>query len=127
VDCECEDLNRSAPAEPPANAPAGLTVDIARRPRRLYDIEAAALAAAGVLLGRPEPDVLAAARVWVAADAHTVTTAQSNHHPGSGVRPSAGARLGRPVPAAGGVGVRRRRHLSDAASGKRSSAIAVWG
>jgi hypothetical protein len=77
VDCDCEDLNQPAPAEPPpASAPAGLTVDLARPLRRLYDIEAAALAAATVLLGRPDPDVLAAARIWVAADARTVTTAQ---------------------------------------------------
>ncbi|HWR49173.1 MAG TPA: hypothetical protein VN327_16425 [Pseudonocardiaceae bacterium] len=59
----------------------GLTVDIAQRLRRLYDVEAAVLATATVLLGRPDPDVLAAARVHVAADAHTVTTANGTTHP----------------------------------------------
>jgi hypothetical protein len=54
----------------------GLTVDIARRLRRLYDIEAAALATATVLLGGPGPDVVAAARIQVATDAASVATAQ---------------------------------------------------
>lgn len=80
--CRCEDLNQSAPTEPPqASATAGLTVDIARRLRRLYDIEAAALAVATVLLGRPDPDVLAAARVHVAADAQTISTADGTTYP----------------------------------------------
>jgi hypothetical protein len=80
--CRCEDLNQSASAEPPlASATAGLTVDIAQRLRRLYDPEAAALAAAAVLLGRPDPDVLAAARVHVDPDAHALTTANATTHP----------------------------------------------
>ncbi len=45
----------------------------ARRLRQLYD---AALATAAVLLGRPDPDVLAAAGVAVAGDASAVATAQ---------------------------------------------------
>jgi hypothetical protein len=53
-----------------------LTVDNARRLRRLYDIEAAALATAAVLLDCPAPDVLAAARIHVAEDACSVATAQ---------------------------------------------------
>jgi hypothetical protein len=51
-------------------------VATARRLRRLYDPEAAALAAVTVLLGRPAPEVVAAARVQVAVDACTVATAQ---------------------------------------------------
>ena len=51
--CRCEDLNILAPLIPPVvSATAGLTVDIAQWLRRLYDIEAAALATAAVLLGR---------------------------------------------------------------------------
>jgi len=80
--CRCEDLNQSALTEPPQVSPTtGLTVDIARRLRRLYDIEAAALAAAAVLLGRPAPDVLAAARVHVAPAADTITTANNAMYP----------------------------------------------
>jgi hypothetical protein len=80
--CRCEDLNQSASAEPPlASATVGLTVDIAQRLRRLYDPEAAALAAATVLLGRPDPDVLAAAWVHVDPDAHALTTANATTHP----------------------------------------------
>jgi hypothetical protein len=60
---------------------AGLTVDIAQRLRRLYDIEAAALATAAVLLGRPDPDELATAQVQVAPGAHTLTTADGMTHP----------------------------------------------
>ncbi len=55
-----------------------MTVATARRPRRLYDIEAAALATAAVLLGqpiRPGPDGLAEAGVVVAGDARAVATA----------------------------------------------------
>jgi len=77
VDCGCEDLNGPPPMIPtPTGVTAGLTMATARRLRRLYDIEAAALATAMVLLGRPDPEVLAAARVHVSADAHTVITAQ---------------------------------------------------
>ena len=80
--CRCEDLNQSALTEPPqVSATTGLSVDIARRLRRLYDIEAAALATAAVLLGRPAPDVLAAARVRVAPDAHTITSANGTMYP----------------------------------------------
>jgi hypothetical protein len=56
---------------------AGLTMATARRLRRLYDIEAAALATASVLLGRPDPEVLAAARIRVAADVATVASESS--------------------------------------------------
>jgi hypothetical protein len=49
-------------------------VDIAWRLRRLYDMEAAALATAAVLLGRRHPDELAAARVRVASAADTSTS-----------------------------------------------------
>jgi hypothetical protein len=64
---ECEDLNCPVPdAAPWESETARLTVATARRLRRLYDIEAAALATAAVLLGRPAPDVLATARVSVA-------------------------------------------------------------
>jgi hypothetical protein len=77
VGCGCEDLNGPAPVMATrAGAPAGLTVATARRLRRLYDPEAAALAAVTVLLGRPAPEVVAAARVQVAGDACTVATAQ---------------------------------------------------
>jgi hypothetical protein len=58
------------------SAAIGLTVDIARRLRLLYDLEAAALATAAVLLGCPDPDTLAAARIQVAEDAASVATAQ---------------------------------------------------
>jgi hypothetical protein len=57
------------------SATTGLTPDIARRLRRLYDLEAAALAAAAVLLGCPAPDTLAAARLHVAEQAGSVATA----------------------------------------------------
>jgi hypothetical protein len=77
ADCECDDLNRFAPASVTGmSATAGLTVDTARRLRRLYDIEAAALATAAVLLECPDPDALAAARIRVAEDAGSVVTAQ---------------------------------------------------
>jgi hypothetical protein len=79
--CGCEDLNDLAPLIPSASATVGLSVDIARRLRRLYDIEAAALAAAAVLLGRPDPDVLAAARVRVALGAEAITTADGTMYP----------------------------------------------
>jgi hypothetical protein len=74
--CECDDLNNFV-----ADAARGeselpeLTVATARRLRRLYDIEAAALATAAVLLGRPVPAVMAAARVFVAEDFRTMLTA----------------------------------------------------
>lgn len=54
-----------------------LSVATARRLRQLYDIEAAALAAAAVLQGRPNPEILAAARPQVAPDAATMVTAQT--------------------------------------------------
>jgi hypothetical protein len=76
VGCECEDLNCPVPdAAPWESETARLTVATARRLRRLYDIEAAALATAAVLLGRPAPDVLATARVSVAIDVRTMVTA----------------------------------------------------
>lgn len=75
VGCGCEDLNGLALTVASCeSATAGLTVATARGLRRLYDIEAAALATATVLLGRPAPDVLATARVRVAGDARTVAT-----------------------------------------------------
>lgn len=80
--CRCEDLNAGAPLVPPvASARAGLSGDIAARLRRLYDIEAAALATAAVLLGRPDPDVLAAARVQVARGVDAITTAGGTTYP----------------------------------------------
>jgi hypothetical protein len=51
-----------------------LTVATARRLRLLYGIEAAALATAAVLLGRPVPAVMAAARVFVAGEVRTMLT-----------------------------------------------------
>jgi hypothetical protein len=75
--CECEDLNGLVREDAsPENTPAGLTQATAGRLRRLYDIEAAALATAAVLLGRPAPDVLATARVSVARDLRAMAT----HH-----------------------------------------------
>ncbi|HZG91950.1 MAG TPA: hypothetical protein VEZ42_17185 [Pseudonocardia sp.] len=53
-----------------------LSVATARRLRRLYDIEAAALAATAVLQGRPDPETFAAATPRVAPDAATMVTAQ---------------------------------------------------
>jgi hypothetical protein len=80
--CRCEDLNIVAPLIPSVvSAKAGLSVDIAARLRRLYDIEAAALATAAVLLDRPDPDVLAAARVQVAPGAHAISTAAGTMYP----------------------------------------------
>lgn len=76
ADCRCEDLNRLGPAGVrDMSATTGLTPDIARRLRRLYDLEAAALAAAAVLLGCPAPDTLAAARLHVTEQAGRVATA----------------------------------------------------
>jgi hypothetical protein len=73
----CEDLNYLAPTSVTAmSVTTGLTVDIARRLRLLYDLEAAALAMAAVLLGCPDPDTLAAARIQVAEDARSVATTQ---------------------------------------------------
>jgi hypothetical protein len=75
VGCECEDLNRLVPdAAAREIEAAGLTAATAGRLRRLYDIEAAALATATVLLGRPTPDVLATARVSVASDVRSIVT-----------------------------------------------------
>jgi hypothetical protein len=75
--CRCEDLNHLAPTSATAMiATIGVTVDIARRLRLLYDLEAAALATASVLLGCPDPDTLAAARIQVAEDARSVATTQ---------------------------------------------------
>jgi hypothetical protein len=68
----CEDLNQSAPV--PDVAPPRLTPSTARRLRRLYDIEAAALGTATVLLGRFDPKDVAAARPRVSAGAGIVTT-----------------------------------------------------
>jgi hypothetical protein len=105
ADCECEDLNRFARASVTGmSAPAGLTVDIARRLRRLYDIEAAALATAAVLLDCPDPDTLAGARIRVAEDSGSVATAQ-------------GTMLAVPEYAAR-VGARRRGHLET---------VRIWG
>lgn len=73
--CGCEDLNDFAAAAPLDEAAVGLTVATARRLRRLYDLEAAALAAATILLSRPTPEALAAARPAVAEDVGTVATA----------------------------------------------------
>jgi hypothetical protein len=75
--CRCEDLNLPAPdASGPVAATSGITVAIARRVRLLYDVEAAALATAAIMLGRPDPRVLATARLEVATDAAGVATAQ---------------------------------------------------
>jgi hypothetical protein len=68
----CEDLNQPAPL--PSTAPPRLTQATARRLRRLHDIEAAALAAATVLLGWFDPRDLAAARPQVSANATSVAT-----------------------------------------------------
>jgi hypothetical protein len=74
--CECEDLNNLVPdSEPGESETAALTATTARRLRRLYDIEAAALATAAVLLGGTYPDVMATARVSVASDVRTMVTA----------------------------------------------------
>jgi hypothetical protein len=76
VGCECDDLNRLVPdAAPRENETAGLTAATAGRLRRLYDVEAAALATTTVLLGRPFPDVLATAGVSVPRNVRTMVTA----------------------------------------------------
>ena len=78
--CRCDDLNRPAgvsvmPAETPGPAfPPRLTSYTGRLLRRLHDPEVAALATATLLLGRPDPTVLAAAEALVARDARHVTT-----------------------------------------------------
>lgn len=104
ADCECEDLNGAFSDAVFEDSPkAGLTMATARRLRRLHDIEAAALATASVLLGRLDPEVLAAARVRVAPEVATVATASSTHGGGPRVRPGVVARLGREVAVAGGL------------------------
>jgi len=71
VGCGCEDLNHFAPVHGTGMSVAGgLTVATARQLRCLYDVEAAGLATAAVLLGCPDPDLLAAARIEVAAGCH---------------------------------------------------------
>ena len=72
----CEDLN--APAPFPSRGRPQLTAGTARRLRRLHDMEAAALATATLLLGRPEPHEVASARPWVALDAASVATADGS-------------------------------------------------
>jgi hypothetical protein len=74
--CECEDLNNLVPdSEPGESETAGTDRGHGPALRRLYDIEAAALATAAVLLGGPAPDVMATARVSVASDVRTMITA----------------------------------------------------
>jgi hypothetical protein len=76
VDCVCEDLNGlPARAGVDEGVAAGMTVATARRLRRLYDIEVAALATVAVVLGRPCPQWLAAAGVALAGDGRAVVTA----------------------------------------------------
>jgi hypothetical protein len=59
VGCGCEDLNRYAPVHGTGVSVAGgLTVATAGHLRCLYDVEAAGLATAAVLLGCPDPDLL---------------------------------------------------------------------
>jgi hypothetical protein len=91
--CRCEDLNQHADLATPdaavatdpavATGPAlaahpaaatDLSVATAKRLRRLYGLEAAALATATVLLGRPTPDTVAAAGVRVANDGRSLAT-----------------------------------------------------
>lgn len=69
----CEDLNRPSPV--PSKGPPRIAPATARRLRRLHDIEAAALATVTVLLGRPEPYLVAAARPRVGADTTSIATA----------------------------------------------------
>jgi hypothetical protein len=85
--------------------PAGLSVATARRLRRLYDIEAAVLATATMLLGQPAPDVMARG---------PGLRGQRRPHPvdragiqggGPEVRPSVGTGLGGTVIATGGLGI----------------------
>jgi hypothetical protein len=73
--CACEDFNSLVrDAGPGEREMAGLSVATARQLRRQHDIEAAVLATAAVLLGRPSPEVMAGARVRVARDARTLVT-----------------------------------------------------
>jgi hypothetical protein len=74
-DYGCEDLNRPPPAPSPSTAPPPLTMATSRLLRQLHDPELAALGAAALLLGRPDPADQAAARVYVTEDAHSITTA----------------------------------------------------
>jgi hypothetical protein len=55
-----------------------MTVTTARRIRQLYDLEAAALSAAAVLLDSWCPDRVAAAQIQMAPEVHTLATAQGN-------------------------------------------------
>jgi hypothetical protein len=81
--CRCEDLNQHADLATPDEMATGptvatdLSVATATRLRRLYDLEAAALATATVLLGRPTPDTVAAARVRVATDGRSLAIAHT--------------------------------------------------
>ena len=75
----CEDLNCPAPLPP--TGPPRMALATARRLRRLYDIEAAALATATVLLGRFDPRSVAVARPRVSPDATSVATAEGAHLP----------------------------------------------
>lgn len=75
----CEDLNDvvgAARDDLVEGAPVGLTAVSARRLRQLYDLQAAALAAAVLLLSSPHPEMMAAARPRVARGAGTMVTAQ---------------------------------------------------
>jgi hypothetical protein len=78
VGCGCEDLNGPGTDGAQGSDTAGLTVATAGRLRRLYDLDAAALATATVLMGRPSPEVVAAARVQVAGDGRALWTAQGS-------------------------------------------------
>lgn len=69
----CEDLNEASPPAPAG--PARLTPASARRLRRLYDVEAAALAAASLALASPTPAEFAALRPRVSSDATLMITA----------------------------------------------------
>jgi hypothetical protein len=75
----CEDFNRPAAASGTDISPAtGLTLETAHRLRRLYDLEAAALATAAILLDCPAAEVLAAAGIQVATDAATVSATRGS-------------------------------------------------
>ena len=116
----CEDLNQLAPtARADTAATTRPAMRTARLLRRLYDLEAAALATGAVLMGCPSPDELATAGIRGGRG-----RGQRGHRPRQragrpGIRPSAATRLGRTAPAATGVGARRRHRLLDPATRTR--------
>jgi hypothetical protein len=115
-DCGCEDLNRLPPAPSPSTAPPPLTPTTSRLLRQLHDPELAALGAAALLLGRPDPADQAAARAYVTEDARSVATADERVLQVR-VRPRAAARLEPAGAAPARVGAGCGRDLPGASAG----------